>query len=96
MLERLKIGTRLAVGFGLVSLVLAAVVVTGVTRLAALDDDIKTITRTNNVEMRHASEMQSVSLQIGNCSTRCARRPKSCAGWWAMSYARCVRFRKAI
>src|SRR6478752_6882801 len=54
MLERMKIGTRLAVGFGLVSLVLAAVVVTGVTRLSALDDDIKTITRTNNVEIRHA------------------------------------------
>jgi methyl-accepting chemotaxis protein len=66
MLERMKIGTRLAVGFGLVSLVLAAVVVTGVTRLSLLDSDIKTITRTNNVEMRHASEMQSASLQIGN------------------------------
>ncbi len=66
MLERMKIGTRLAVGFGLVSLVLAAVVVTGVTRLSLLDDDIKIITRTNNVEMRHASEMQAVSLQIGN------------------------------
>ena len=66
MLERMKIGTRLAVGFGLVSLVMAAVVVTGVTRLSLLDDDIKAITRTNNVEMRHASEMQAASLQIGN------------------------------
>src|SRR5262245_13261214 len=66
MLERMKIGTRLAVGFGLVSLVLAAVVVTGVTRLTLLDDDIKTITRINNVEIRHASEMQAASFQIGN------------------------------
>ncbi len=66
MLERMKIGTRLAVGFGLVSLVLAAVVVTGVTRLSLLDSDIKAITRTNNVEMRHATEMQAASLQIGN------------------------------
>jgi methyl-accepting chemotaxis protein len=66
MLERMKIGTRLAMGFGLVSLVMAAVVVTGVTRLSLLDDDIKAITRTNNVEMRNASEMQAASLQIGN------------------------------
>ena len=66
MLERMKIGTRLAAGFGLVSLVLAAVVITGVTRLSLLDGDIKNITRTNNVEIRHASEMQAGSLQIGN------------------------------
>src|SRR5436190_589564 len=66
MLERMKIGTRLAAAFGLVSLVLVAVVVTGVTRLALLDDDIKTITRINNVEIRHASQMQAGSLQIGN------------------------------
>ncbi|MEJ0038179.1 MAG: methyl-accepting chemotaxis protein [Gammaproteobacteria bacterium] len=66
MLEKMKIGTRLALAFGLVSLVLAAVVVTGVTRLSLLDDDIKAITRTNNVEIRHASEMQAASLQIGN------------------------------
>ncbi len=66
MLERMKIGTRLAVGFVLVSLVLAAVVVTGVTRLSLLDEDVKNITRTNNVEIRHASEMQAGSLEIGN------------------------------
>src|SRR5690349_4302621 len=66
MLERMKIGTRLAVGFGVVSLLLAAVVVTGVMRLSLLDSDIKNITRTNNVEIRHASEMQSGSLEIGN------------------------------
>jgi methyl-accepting chemotaxis protein len=66
MLEKMKIGTRLAVGFVLVSLVLAAVVVTGVTRLSLLDADVKNITRTNNVEIRHASEMQAGSLQIGN------------------------------
>lgn len=66
MLERMKIGTRLAAGFGLVSVVLAAVVVVGVTRISLLDRDIDAITRTNNVEMRHASEMQSASLQIGN------------------------------
>jgi methyl-accepting chemotaxis protein len=62
----MKIGTRLAAGFVLVSLVLAAVVVTGVTRLSLLDSDIKNITRINNVEIRHASEMQAASLQIGN------------------------------
>jgi methyl-accepting chemotaxis protein len=66
MLERMKIGTRLAVAFSLVSLVLAAVVLTGVTRLSLLDDDIKAITRVNNVEIRHASEMQAASLGIGN------------------------------
>ena len=66
MLERMKIGTRLAVGFVLVSLVLAAVVVTGVTRLSLLDGDVKNITRVNNVEIHHATEMQAGSLQIGN------------------------------
>src|SRR5262245_58950517 len=66
MLERLKIGTRLAAGFGLVSLVLAAVVVTGVSRLSLLDSDIRTITRVNDVAMRHANEMEAASLQIGN------------------------------
>src|SRR5262249_46951785 len=65
MLERMKIGTRLAVGFVLVSLVLAAVVITGVTRLSLLDGDVKNITRTNNVEIRHASEMQTASLEVG-------------------------------
>src|SRR5262249_23463244 len=66
MLERMKIGTRLGVAFGLVSLLLATVVFVGVTRLSALDADVKAITRTNNVEIRHATEMQAASLQIGN------------------------------
>jgi methyl-accepting chemotaxis protein len=66
MLERMKIGTRLGVAFGLVSLVLAAVVFIGVTRLSLLDADVKAITRTNNVEIRHATEMQAATLEIGN------------------------------
>ncbi len=66
MFESMKIGTRLTVGFGLVSLLLVAVIVTGLTRVALLDHDIQAITDVNNVEIRHATQMQADSFSIGN------------------------------
>ncbi|MEJ1960922.1 MAG: methyl-accepting chemotaxis protein [Gammaproteobacteria bacterium] len=62
----MKIGTRLLVAFGLMAILLVAVVVVGVTRLASLDQDVKLITRINDAEIGHATQMQAASFSIGN------------------------------
>ena len=66
MLEKLKIGTRLFIAFGLIAVLLVAVVAIGVMRLASLDADIKTITSVNDAEIGHATQMQAASFAIGN------------------------------
>ncbi len=66
MLEKMRIGTRLSLAFGLLAILLVAVVVTGATRLSLLDRDIKNITGVNNAEIGDATQMQLASLSIAS------------------------------
>ncbi|MES2296387.1 MAG: methyl-accepting chemotaxis protein [Pseudomonadota bacterium] len=58
LLNQLKIGTRLALGFGLVLALLAAVTALAIARMADLNAHIETITKVNEVEARLATSMR--------------------------------------
>ncbi|MEA3182234.1 MAG: methyl-accepting chemotaxis protein [Gammaproteobacteria bacterium] len=58
MFSNMKVGARLAIAFGLVIVLLAAIVAVGVNRMATINDGIRTITDKNNVEMAHATGLR--------------------------------------
>ncbi|MGC1457719.1 MAG: methyl-accepting chemotaxis protein [Steroidobacteraceae bacterium] len=58
----MKVATRLAVAFTIVLLLLLAVVGLGVSRLALINEGLRTITEENNVEMAHAIGMRSAAF----------------------------------
>jgi methyl-accepting chemotaxis protein len=66
MFKDMKVSTRLTLAFGIVLLLLLGVVAVGVTHMQAMDRDMGVITKYNDVSIRHATEMQSLSLDIGN------------------------------
>jgi methyl-accepting chemotaxis protein len=63
MFSGMKVGARLAIAFGVVIILLLAIVAVGVNRLAAINDGVRTITEENNVEMLHATAMRSAVFQ---------------------------------
>jgi methyl-accepting chemotaxis protein len=65
MFRDMKVGVRLALAFAMVLVLMASIIVVGVTRLGALNDEIDAITDINNVEIRHATSMEKLSLSIG-------------------------------
>src|SRR5690348_13056438 len=65
MFRDMKVGVRLALAFAMVLTLMVAIVVVGVTRLAALNEEIDAITDVNDVEIRHATSMEKLSLNIG-------------------------------
>lgn len=56
-LQNLKIGIRLAIAFGIVLVMLAAVAALGITRMAQLQHNVDTITKMNDVETLQATLM---------------------------------------
>ncbi len=58
MLHKFKVGTRLAAAFGIVLALLIGVVLTGVSRMAAVDALLHSITAENNVETREAGTIR--------------------------------------
>jgi methyl-accepting chemotaxis protein len=65
MFRDMKVGVRLALAFAMVLVLMASIIVVGVTRLGALNDEIDAITDVNNVEIQHATAMEKLSLSIG-------------------------------
>jgi methyl-accepting chemotaxis protein len=65
MFAGLKVGTRLALAFGAVLLLLVAVVATGVSRMSAVNDHLHAITDENNVEAREAKEIRGHAFEMG-------------------------------
>jgi len=59
MFTDLKVGTRLALAFGAVLLLLVGMAVTGITRLSVVNDHLHAITDENDVEARDAKEIRS-------------------------------------
>ncbi len=62
MFSNMKVATRLTVAFGIVMLLLLAVVGLGVSRLALINEGLRAITEENNVEMGHAIAMRSAAF----------------------------------
>jgi len=59
MFADMKVGTRLAVAFGAVLLLLIGMVVTGINRMAAVNTQLRAITDENNVESRESKEIRN-------------------------------------
>jgi len=70
MFSSMKVGTRLAIAFGLVVVLLGAVLTVGINRLAQINEGMRTITQENNVEIAHAIALRATiydtSLTIRN------------------------------
>jgi len=66
MFRDMKVGVRLALAFAMVLVLMASIIVVGVTRLGALNDEIDAITDVNNVEIQRATSMEKLALSIGN------------------------------
>ena len=65
MFQDMKVGARLALAFAVVLALMVGIIVVGITRLGVLNDEIDAITDVNNVQIRHATALQSTSLSIG-------------------------------
>ena len=65
MFSNLKVAARLGVAFGAVVLLLVITLVTGISRMAVVNDHLHAITDENNVESRAAKEIRGEAFQIG-------------------------------
>jgi methyl-accepting chemotaxis protein len=66
MFSNLKIGTRLGLGFLLVSLVMAAIAWLGITRLGEISEKTRVITDVQNVEADLANELKLLPFAMGS------------------------------
>src|ERR1700748_2542048 len=64
MFKETKVATRLALAFGAVLLILVAVVLAGVSRMAVVNDHLHAITSENNIEARGAKEIRGHAYQV--------------------------------
>ncbi|HEY6922181.1 MAG TPA: methyl-accepting chemotaxis protein [Steroidobacteraceae bacterium] len=64
MFQNVRIGTRLAVAFSSVMLLLAVLVVIGVGRMSRINDAVRSITEINNVESHHAVQIRAASYEV--------------------------------
>jgi len=65
MFADMKVSTRLALAFSAVLVVLLAILLTGITRLAVVNGHLHAITDENDVEERAAREIRQTTWQIG-------------------------------
>jgi methyl-accepting chemotaxis protein len=64
MFADLKVGTRLALAFGAVLLLLVGVLLTGISRLSVVNEHLHAITDENDVEAREAKEIRGDAFQV--------------------------------
>lgn len=64
MLDKMKVGTRLSVAFGAVTILLIAVIGVALLRLASIRANLRSITEENIVAMHHATAMRGNAFQI--------------------------------
>ncbi|MDO8699870.1 MAG: methyl-accepting chemotaxis protein [Rhodoferax sp.] len=64
MFKNMRIGMRLGLGFGIVLLMLIAVIFVGVTRMSEINERLDGIVTDNNVKIRLATEMRGVVRNI--------------------------------
>jgi methyl-accepting chemotaxis protein len=64
MFADMKVSTRLALAFGVVVFLLLSVITVGVSRMASINEGLRSITEENNVESRHAVQMRAAAFQV--------------------------------
>jgi methyl-accepting chemotaxis protein len=63
MFSSMRVGTRLAIAFGVVVVLLGAVIFVGVNRMASINDGLRIVTEENNAEMAHAISMRAAVFE---------------------------------
>ena len=58
MFSSMKVGTRLAIAFGIVVVLLGTIIAVGVNRMAAVNEGLRVVTEENNVEIAHATSLR--------------------------------------
>ncbi len=66
MFNDMKVGTRLAVAFGVVLMLLVGVVLIGVSRMANINESLRAITQENVVQMNLAQEVRAASYAVSS------------------------------
>ena len=64
MFSGMRVGTRLAIAFGVVLALLAVIVTVGLNRMSSINEGLRTITEENNVEMTHATTMRGSIFEL--------------------------------
>ena len=64
MFGAMKVSTRLALAFGLVLVLLVSVIALGISRMAQVNEGLRTVTDENNVEMTHATGMRGAAYEV--------------------------------
>lgn len=65
MFQHLKVGTRLAIGYGAVLALLVAVVFTAFTRMTLMSKGLQSVAQDHAVKERHAADARGFGMQIG-------------------------------
>lgn len=68
MFNDMKVGTRLAIAFGVVLTLLVGVVLIGVSRMANINESLRGITQENVVQMTLAQEIRAASYAVSSTS----------------------------
>jgi methyl-accepting chemotaxis protein len=64
MFSSMKVGTRLAIAFAIVVVLLGTIIAVGVNRMAALNEGLRVVTEENNAEMAHATVLRSAVFEL--------------------------------
>lgn len=65
MFSDMKVGTRLAIAFGVVLTLLVGIILVGISRMASINDNLKAIAEENVMLMSHAQEIRAASYSTG-------------------------------
>jgi methyl-accepting chemotaxis protein len=63
MFSSMKVGTRLAIAFGVVVVLLGAIISVGVNRMALINEGLRVVTEENNAEMFHAVGLRAAIFE---------------------------------
>ncbi|WP_269813392.1 methyl-accepting chemotaxis protein [Peristeroidobacter agariperforans] len=66
MFNDMKVGTRLAIAFGVVLTLLVGVVMVGVSRMGHINESLRAIAEENVVQMQHAQEVRAASYAVSS------------------------------
>jgi methyl-accepting chemotaxis protein len=64
MFHDMKVSTRLTLAFGLVLALLVCIISVGITKIARVNEGLRTVTEENNTEMNHATAMRAAAYQV--------------------------------
>src|SRR5579863_2708542 len=64
MLNDMKVGSRLMIAFAVVLAMLISVIVVGISRMASVNQGLRTITDEDMIELQHAQAMRSAAFTV--------------------------------